>query len=99
MNGNWTRLTGTGVAAALVVALVSWTGASLAQTTGESAPSAAVPAAPERISGTVTAIDSKSGTVTLRGDDGQTHQFRGDAETVKNLKVGEKIDLSRRATR
>ncbi|HXG15376.1 MAG TPA: hypothetical protein VNK50_03960 [Calidithermus sp.] len=55
------------------------------------------PAAPEKIEGTVTAIDQKTGTVTLRGDNGQTFQFRGDAETLKDLRVGQKIELTKRA--
>jgi hypothetical protein len=47
----------------------------------------------------VTDIDPKNGTVTLRGDDGRTFQFRGDAETLRDLKVGQKIELTRRLER
>ena len=52
--------------------------------------------APEKIEGTVTAIDARNGMVTLRGDDGQTHSFRGDAATLNDLKVGDKITLNKR---
>jgi hypothetical protein len=54
------------------------------------------PPAPEKIEGTVTAIDAASGTVTVQASDGQTHQFRGNKETVGDLKVGDRIDMNLR---
>ncbi len=53
-------------------------------------------AAPEKIRGTVTDIDAQTGMVTLRTDSGQMHQFRGTRETLRDLKVGERIELTRR---
>jgi len=87
---------GLAVVAALVAATIGWSGQAPAQTKTDT-PSASVPsAAPEKIEGTVTAIDARNGMVTLRGDDGQTHSFRGDTATLNDLKVGDKITLNKR---
>ena|SRR5215510_8233618 len=87
---------GLAVVAALVAATIGWSGQAPAQTKSDT-PSASVPsAAPERIEGTVTSIDAKNGMVTLRGNDGQTHSFRGDAATLNELKVGDRITLNKR---
>ena len=55
--------------------------------------------APEKIEGTVTKIDAGNNAVTVRSKDGTTHEFRGDPETVKDLKVGDQIDMKLRAAR
>jgi len=87
---------GLAVVAALVAATIGWSGQAPAQTKSDT-PSASVPsAAPERIEGTVTSIDAKNGMVTLRGNDGQTHSFRGDGATLNELKVGDRITLNKR---
>jgi len=52
--------------------------------------------AAERIEGTVTSVDAKNGMVTLRGNDGQIHSFRGDAGTLNDLKVGDRVTLNKR---
>jgi hypothetical protein len=71
--------------------------ADCAQPSASPGTSAGTPPAPEKISGTVTDIDGKHNMVTLRSESGETMQFRGDRDTVKDLKVGDKIDLNRRA--
>src|SRR5262249_948846 len=87
---------GLAVVAALVAATIGWSGQAPAQTRTDT-PSASVPsAAPEKTEGTVTAIGARNGRVTLRGDDGQTHSFRGDTATRNDLKVGDKITLNKR---
>ncbi|PYO03494.1 MAG: hypothetical protein DMD91_00905 [Candidatus Rokuibacteriota bacterium] len=90
---------GSAAVAALVAATIGWSGQAPAQTKHDTAASAAVPSspAPEKIDGTVTANDAKNGMVTLRGNDGQTHSFKGDAATLNGLKVGDKVTLNRRA--
>jgi len=94
MNKTWIGLA---VVAALVAATIGWSGQAPAQTKTDT-PSAAVPSsAPEKIEGTVTSIDAKNGMATLRGDDGQTHSFKGDAATLTDLKVGDKVTLNKRA--
>jgi len=54
-------------------------------------------AAPEKIEGTVTDIDGKTNMVTLRSESGQQMQFRGNPETIKDLKVGDRLELNKRA--
>src|SRR5215475_11270305 len=54
-------------------------------------------AAPQKIEGTVTSIDGKNNMVSVRESNGQTHHFRGNPETIKDLKVGDKLELSKRA--
>jgi hypothetical protein len=61
-------------------------------------PGAQTPAAaPEKIEGTVTDIDGKNNMVSVRTPGGQMHQFRGNPETIKDLKVGDKLELNKRA--
>jgi Cu/Ag efflux protein CusF len=55
------------------------------------------PGAPKKIEGTVTKVDTKSGMITLRTNDGKTQEFRGSAETVKEYKVGDKLEANLRA--
>jgi hypothetical protein len=89
---------GLAVVAALVAATIGWSGQAPAQTKSDTPPSASVPsAAPEKIEGTVTSVDAKNGMVTLRGNDGQTHSFKGDAATLNDLKVGDRVTLNKRA--
>ena len=60
-------------------------------------PAAAVPSAsPAKIEGHVTKVDRSSGMVTLRGTDGRVHEFRGNDETLKDLKVGDRLELTLR---
>jgi hypothetical protein len=53
--------------------------------------------APEKIEGQVTAVDPASGMLTLRTEDGNTHQFRGDRDTVNDYKVGDRVVLNLRS--
>ena len=46
---------------------------------------------PERVSGQVTKIDPASGKVTIQSG-GQTYEFQASAETLKGLKVGDRIE-------
>ena len=71
-----------------------------AQTRGNRAKSAAdcQPAnAPAKIEGEIVAVDHNEGKVTLRARDGQTHEFRGDKDTVRDYKVGDRVELNKRA--
>ena len=88
----WTAL-------AVVLALGAGAGPAVAQSRTDAPAASPSATAPEKIEGTVTDIDRKSGTVTLRGEDGKTFQFRGDAETLRDLKVGQTIELTRRMER
>jgi hypothetical protein len=46
---------------------------------------------PERVSGQVTKIDQASGRVTIQSG-GQTYEFQASADTLKGLKVGDRIE-------
>jgi len=59
--------------------------------------SAARAKAPEKIEGQVTAVDKKNGTLTVKRPDGTTHEFKGSADTLKDYKPGDQIELTLRA--
>ena len=52
--------------------------------------------ASEIIAGVVTEIDQGRSRVTVRSSDGQPHEFEASAETLKELKVGDRIEAKRR---
>lgn len=51
---------------------------------------------PETIAGVVTKIDPEQRRVTVESSDGQPHEFEGSAETLKELKVGDRLEVKRR---
>jgi hypothetical protein len=53
--------------------------------------------APEKIDGQVVKVDPSSGMITVRNTDGTMHEFKGDAETLKDYKAGDSIQLTLRA--
>ena len=91
-------------AAILAAALIA-SGPALAQTKAPCQPAAsprgdaAGPkrAAPEKIEGQVVAVNPTSGMITVRGKDGTTHEFKGDADTLKQYKAGDNIEMTLRA--
>jgi len=52
--------------------------------------------AAEVVAGQVTNIDPGRSRVTVRSSDGQPHEFEASAETLKTLKVGDRIEAKRR---
>jgi Cu/Ag efflux protein CusF len=52
--------------------------------------------ASEVVAGEVTKIDLDHGRVTVRSSDGKPHEFEASAETLKDLKVGDRIEAKRR---
>jgi Cu/Ag efflux protein CusF len=50
----------------------------------------------ERIEGVVTKIELERNRVTVRSSDGMSHEFEASAETLKDLKVGDRIEAKRR---
>ena len=42
-------------------------------------------------------VDPTKGMITVRNKDGSTHEFRGDAETLRDYNVGDNIELTLRA--
>jgi Cu/Ag efflux protein CusF len=77
----WTQRGG-----ALIVPLLLWGGTALAQTTTPPATT------PEMVSGQVVKIDRSQGKVTIREGNGKMHEFQASAETLKDLKEGDRIE-------
>jgi Cu/Ag efflux protein CusF len=50
----------------------------------------------EVIAGEVTKIDLDRRRVTVRSSDGKPHEFEAPAETLKDLKVGDRLEAKRR---
>jgi len=50
----------------------------------------------EIVAGEVTKVDPDRSRVTVRSSDGQLHEFEASAETLKDLKVGDRIEAKRR---
>jgi Cu/Ag efflux protein CusF len=82
----WTQRGG-----ALIVPLLLWSGTALAQATS---PPTTNPAAntPEVVSGQVVKIDRGQGKVTIREGNGRIHEFQASADTLKDLKEGDRIE-------
>jgi Cu/Ag efflux protein CusF len=84
----WTQRGG-----ALIVPLLLWSGTALAQATS---PSTTPPTpggnTPEVVSGQVVKIDRGQGKVTIREGNGRIHEFQASADTLKDLKEGDRIE-------
>jgi ribosomal protein S1 len=81
------------VSAGLTTGLLLWTGTALAQQAPAGADKSKTP---DRIEGQVVKIDHNQGKVTIRASDGTTHEFQASAETLKDLKVGDRIEAALR---
>jgi hypothetical protein len=53
--------------------------------------------APEKIDGQVVKVDPSKGMITVRNKDGSMHEFKGDADTLREYKQGDNIELTLRA--
>jgi len=51
---------------------------------------------PETIAGEVTKVDAAQGKVTVRQADGTVHEFQASPETLKELKVGGRVEAKLR---
>jgi Cu/Ag efflux protein CusF len=85
----WTQRGG-----ALIVPLLLWSGTALAQATSPPTTRPPNPAAntPEMVSGQVVKIDRAQGKVTIREGNGKIHEFQASADTLKDLKEGDRIE-------
>ena len=59
--------------------------------------SAPTTSAPEKIDGQVVKVDPSTGVITVRNSDGTMHEFKGDAETLREYKPGDHVQLTLRA--
>jgi hypothetical protein len=82
------------VTAAALVAVIAAPAAWAADRDKKDKNGAASPntSAPARIDGEVVAVNPDAGTMTVRMSDGTTQEFRGNRETLKDYKVGDKIE-------
>ncbi len=86
---------GVRVAAGLAMGLLLWTGAALAQ--GKPGCDAqGRMKTPEKVEGQVVKVDQAQGKVTVREPGGTVHEFQASAETLKDLKVGDRIEAKLR---
>jgi hypothetical protein len=85
-----------GLSAAFVAAALLWGGAAAGQTQQAPAPGKA---RPDRIEGQVIKLDPGKGKVTIRTNDGTTHEFQASPETMQDLKVGDRIEANLRSPR
>ena len=53
--------------------------------------------APEKIDGTVVSVDKNNGMLTVRNKDSSVHEFKGHAETLREYKKGDNIELTLRS--
>ncbi len=84
----WRRIAIGVTAGALVSAATA-----MAQTTPPPSPPAG---SPQTVEGQVVAVDKGSGKVTIKGSSGQTYEFQASQETLKDLKVGDRITAQKR---
>ena len=83
-------------AAGLAVALIMlWTGTALGQNKPACSPQGTVKT-PEKVGGQVVKVDPGQGKVTVREADGTVHEFQASAETLQDLKVGDRIEAKLR---
>lgn len=82
---------GSRVAAGLAMGLLLWTGAALAQVKPGCDAQGRMKT-PEKVDAQVVKVDQTQGKVTVREPDGTVHEFQASAETLKDLKVGDRIE-------
>lgn len=78
--------------AVLALGVALWGGTSMAQTKAGCDKAST----PEKLVGQVVSVDVNQGKVTVRGDDGKTHEFQASKETVQGYKVGDRITATLR---
>jgi len=84
-----------GVTTGLALGLMLWAGSALAQ--GKpSCDAQGRMKSPEKVEGQILKVDNAQGKVTVRGADGTVHEFQASAETLKDPKVGDKLEAKLR---
>jgi hypothetical protein len=53
---------------------------------------------PDVVAGTVVQVDAARSRVTVRDDDGETFEFTASAETLRDLKPGDRIEARKRSS-
>jgi hypothetical protein len=84
------------VAAIVVASTAMWAGAALGQATPKQGCDAVKAGAPQKVEGQVVSVDQNQAKVTIRGSDGKTHEFQATKDTIRDFKVGDKIEAQLR---
>jgi len=84
------------VLAIVVAGTTMWAGTALGQATPKQGCEAARAGAPQKVEGQVVAVDQNQSKVTIKGNDGKTHEFQASPETIRDFKVGDKIEAQLR---
>lgn len=83
-------------ASAIVIAgAMLWSGTALGQTSTKPGCDAMKAGAPQKVEGQVVSVDP-NGKVTVKTGDGKTHEFQASKESVRDFKVGDKIEAQLR---
>jgi len=51
---------------------------------------------PEKVEGQVVAVDQTAGRITIRENNGTTHEFQANRDTLQDMKPGDKIEAKLR---
>jgi archaellin len=87
-----TRIVMAAVAAAVLASPAAWADDKANKDKVKDGSASPKTSAPSRIDGEVIAVNPDAGSMTVRMSDGTTQEFRGSAETLKDYKVGDRIE-------
>jgi hypothetical protein len=85
------------VSAIVIAAGVLWSGIALGQGTPKQGCEAVKAGAPQKVEGQVVNVDPAQNKVTVRGSDGKTHEFQAPPDSIKEYKVGDRVEARLRA--
>jgi hypothetical protein len=69
-----------------------WSGTALGQAPAKPGCDAVKAGAPQKVEGQVVNVDADQNKVTVKTTDGKTHEFQASPETVRDFKVGDRIE-------
>jgi hypothetical protein len=82
-----------GMTVAIMATVVLWSAAALAQSKPAGCDAVRIP---PKVEGQIIKIDGAQEKVTIRTDDGITHEFQASKETIQNIKIGDRIEAKLR---
>lgn len=83
-------------AAIVITGAVMWSGTALGQAGAKQGCDAMKAGAPQKVEGQVVSVNANQNKVTVRTADGKTHDFQASQETIKDFKVGDRIEANLR---
>lgn len=82
--------------AIVIAGAMLWSGTALGQTSTKPGCDAMKAGAPQKVEGQVVSVDANHGKVTVKTSDGKTHEFQASQESIRDFKVGDKIEAQLR---